>query len=94
MYLWHLELLVILLKMETKHKELHRITSTAIIYKQADGVFKYLIIKRSSDKKSFPNKWTVPGGGLETNDYINTPADEGGQWYGAIEVSLRREIKE
>jgi 8-oxo-dGTP pyrophosphatase MutT (NUDIX family) len=73
-----------------KNQELHRITSTAIIYK--DG--KYLILKRSPHKKAFPNKWTVPGGGLETDDYINTPKTTNDHWYFAIENSLRREIKE
>ncbi len=73
------------------NQELHRIVSTAIIYK--DG--KYLITKRSPDKKAFPNKWTVPGGGLETNDYTNTPPTTmDGHWYYALYTSLRREIKE
>jgi len=74
------------------HKELHRIVTTTIIYK--DG--KYLITKRSPTKKVHPNKWTVPGGGLEVDDYINTPPSTEGapQWYGALEKSLRREIKE
>ncbi len=70
--------------------ELHRITSTAIIHKDK----KYLILKRAPNKKAFPNMWTVPGGGLETEDYINTPKTTGDHWYGAIENSLRREIKE
>jgi len=70
--------------------ELHRITSTAIIRK--DG--KYLIVKRSPDKKVFPNKWTVPGGGLEVSDYIDTPKTTSDAWYYAIENSLKREIKE
>jgi 8-oxo-dGTP diphosphatase len=76
--------------MEIKDKELHRITSTAIIYK--DG--KYLLLRRSLDKKAFPGKWTVPGGGLETDDYINTPKTTKNHWYFAIGNSLRREIKE
>jgi 8-oxo-dGTP diphosphatase len=76
--------------MEIKDKELHRITSTCIIKK--DG--KYLILKRSLEKKAFPGKWTVPGGGLETDDYINLPPDKEGQWYKAIEKSLIREVKE
>jgi len=76
--------------MEIKDRELHRITSTAIIYK--DG--KYLIVKRSPHKKAFPNKWTVPGGGLEVDDYINIPKTTQDLWYFAIEKSLRREIKE
>ena len=76
--------------MEIKDRELHRITSTAIIHK--DG--KYLLLQRSLDKKAFPGKWTVPGGGLEVDDYIDLPASGAGQWYNAIEKSLRREIKE
>ena len=76
--------------MEIKDKKLHRITSTAIIHK--DG--KYLILQSSFDKKAFPGKWTVPGGGLEIDDYINTPKTTNDHWYFAIEKSLRREIKE
>lgn len=76
--------------MEIKSKELHRIASTAIIRKKG----KYLILKRSEKKKAFPGKWTVPGGGLETGDYINLPKTEIGQWYFAVKKSLRREIKE
>lgn len=80
--------------MKIKHKELHRITSTAIIYKKENGEIKYLITRRNLDKKAFPGRWTVPGGGLETDDYIDMPADKNGQWYNTIEKSLRREIKE
>jgi len=77
--------------MEIQNKELHRVTSTAIIYQDN----KFLITKRSPQKKAFPNKWTVPGGGLETDDYVNSPQKtSAGQWYFAIENSLRREIKE
>lgn len=76
--------------MEIKDKELHRITSTAIIYKEG----KYLLLRRSLEKKAFPGKWTVPGGGLETDDYTETPKTTGDHWYFAIENSLRREIKE
>ena len=54
--------------MQIQNRELHRITSTAIIHK--DG--KYLIAQRSLDKKAFPGKWTVPGGGLEVDDYIKS----------------------
>ncbi len=76
--------------MEPIDKESHRITSTAIIHK--DG--KFLITKRSPHKKAFPNKWTVPGGGLETDDYTTTPKTTADHWYYAIENSLRREIME
>jgi len=75
---------------EIKDRELHRITSTAIIYKNGQ----YLLVRRSLEKKAFPGKWTVPGGGLETDDYINTPKTTKDHWYFAIENSLRREIKE
>jgi 8-oxo-dGTP pyrophosphatase MutT (NUDIX family) len=78
--------------MEIKDKELHRITTTCIIYNN-EG--KYLVTKRSSTKKVHPNKWTVPGGGLNVDDYIHreqTHGDAG--WYYAIEEALLREIKE
>lgn len=83
--------------MEIKDKELHRVTSTAIIHKDglpAGEAGKYLLIQRSLSKKAFPGKWTVPGGGLEVDDYINLPPSGAGQWYRAIETSLRREVKE
>ncbi len=77
--------------MEIKDRESHRVAVTAIIYK--DG--KYLIAKRSPTKKRFPNKWTVPGGGLEVDDYMHDkPSTTAGQWYYAIEKTLRREVKE
>jgi 8-oxo-dGTP pyrophosphatase MutT (NUDIX family) len=79
--------------MEIKDKELHRIAVTAIIY---NSERKYLVTKRSPNKKAHPNKWTVPGGGLNTDDYISRPqtnhVDSG--WYGAVEICLRREVLE
>jgi 8-oxo-dGTP pyrophosphatase MutT (NUDIX family) len=77
--------------MEIKDKELHRIATTAIIYKD-DGI--YLITKRGSHKKVHPDKWTVPGGGLNTDDYINTPETHKGQWYYSVTNGLIREVKE
>lgn len=78
--------------MEIKDKELHRIALTAIIYND-EG--KYLITQRALTKKAFPGKWTVPGGGLNIDDYINTkPTTSAGQWYNALETTLRREIRE
>jgi len=83
---------------EPKEKELHRIAVTGIIWKKEAGVRKYLITKRSPHKKAWPNKWTVPGGGMEVDDYIHSEATfanaESPQWYGAIEKTLKREIKE
>ncbi len=69
---------------------LHEVAITAIIIK--DG--KYLITRRSMQKKRSPGKWTVPGGKLETKDYINSPKDSENCWYSIIEKVLRREVKE
>ncbi len=80
--------------MKIKYRELHRIDSTAIIYKKVEGEYKYLITQRSFDKKAFPGLWTVPGGGLEVDDYINTKKTTKDHWYFAIEKSLHREVKE
>ena len=79
--------------MKIKDKELHRITTTTIVYTPG---LKYLITRRALHKVSHPGKWTIPGGGLSVDDYINTPMSEHGPnlWYGALEKSLRREIKE
>jgi 8-oxo-dGTP pyrophosphatase MutT (NUDIX family) len=80
------------------HNELHRIAVTGIIWKIEDGVRRYLITKRAPQKKAWPNKWTVPGGGLEVSDYSGTEAsyvnEESPQWYNAVERTLRREIRE
>mgnify|MGYP003348336435 CR=1 FL=1 len=78
--------------MQPKDKKLHRIAVTAIIYNQ-EG--KFLVTKRAPFKKAFPNKWTVPGGGLNVDDYMhNNPDTASGQWYWAVEKTLRREVKE
>lgn len=86
--------------MEIKDKELHRIVTTALVYKPAlpagKSDFTYLITKRALHKKIMPGKWTIPGGGLSVDDYINTPCSIKGakQWYGALENAIRREIRE
>ena len=78
--------------MEIKDKELHRVATTCIIY-NSEG--KYLVTKRSPHKKMQPNKWTVPGGGLNVDDYINRPKSyDAPQWYGSLESALLREVKE
>lgn len=69
---------------------LHEVAITAIIIKDS----KFLIIKRSATKRRFPNKWTVPGGKLETKDYLDLPKDTEFYWYNVLEKVLRREVKE
>ena len=69
---------------------LHEVVITAIIVK--DG--KYLVTRRSPNKKRFPGMWTVPGGKLETNDYINLPKDTEHYWYNILEQVLKREVRE
>lgn len=68
----------------------HYVTATVIILK--DG--KYLIAQRSPSEKAFPNRWTVPGGKLETSDYIHRSPDAGSVWYNVLEDLARREVKE
>ena len=73
-------------------KELHRIAITGIIYND-EG--KYLVTRRSLEKKAHPGMWTVPGGGISTDDYVNTPITHGTNgWYNIVEKTLRREIFE
>lgn len=64
------------------------ITVTAIIKNEED---KYLLTKRSPNKKRWPNLWTVPGGHVEPGlDWdLNTSAD-----YNILEKSLQREVRE
>ena len=72
--------------------DVHTITSTAILVNK-EG--KFLIAKRSNVLKNFAGKWTVPGGKLDKEDYINRPYDtKGNQWYNVVEDSLKREVKE
>ena len=71
-------------------QHLHEVAITAIIVK--DG--KYLIIRRSPNKRRFPGMWTVPGGKMETSDYLKLPKDTEHYWYNVLERTLRREVKE
>ena len=73
-----------------EEKLLHEVVITAIIENEG----KYLITRRSPDKKRFPGKWTVPGGKLETEDYVNLPKDTENYWYNVLEQVLKREVKE
>ncbi|MFQ5662007.1 MAG: NUDIX hydrolase [Candidatus Paceibacteria bacterium] len=76
---------------EVKDNELHRIVMTCIIYND-EG--RYLVTKRGPNKKVYPNKWTVPGGGLEVSDYIDIPKTTSDAWYNIVEKALKREVKE
>lgn len=76
--------------MNNKNQYLHEVAITAIIIK--DG--KYLITRRSPNKKRFPGMWTVPGGKMETNDYLQLPKDTEHYWYNVLERTLYREVKE
>ena len=38
--------------------------------------------------------WTVPGGKMETSDYLKLPKDTEHYWYNVLERTLRREVKE
>ena len=76
--------------MDTNNQYLHEVAITAIIVKDN----KYLITRRSANKKRFPGMWTVPGGKMETNDYLQLPKDTEHYWYNVLERTLRREVKE
>lgn len=77
---------------EQLKKELHRIVTTVIIYNNQG---KYLITRRALTKKAFPGKWTVPGGGLNTDDYTSLPPTTvAEQWYYSLENNMRREVRE
>ena len=73
-------------------RELHRVAITVIIHNKKG---EFLITKRAPHKKVHPNRWTVPGGGLHMDDYINEPQTHGNAgWYNAVEKALQREISE
>jgi len=76
--------------MTNENQYLHEVVITVIVVK--DG--KYLITRRSPNKKRFPGMWTVPGGKLETEDYINLPKDTEHYWYNVLEQVLKREVRE
>ena len=76
---------------EPASQKLHEVAITAII-RNADG--KYLVVRRSPEKKRFPKMWTVPGGRLETKDYTALKKDTKDYWYNVLERTLTREIDE
>lgn len=74
-----------------ENQYLHEVAITAIIVKDGN---KYLITRRSPNKKRFPGKWTVPGGKMETKDYLALPKDTEFYWYNVLERTLKREVWE
>ena len=72
------------------NQTLFEVVITAIICR--DG--KYLITRRSPNKRRFPGKWTVPGGHFETDDFINLEKNTEFYWYNVLEQVLRREVQE
>ncbi len=68
----------------------YELVITAIIVKDSE----YLITRRSETKPRFPGQWTIPGGHLETADFINLPKDTEVYWYNVLEQVLRREVRE
>jgi 8-oxo-dGTP diphosphatase len=75
---------------EYREKLAHYVLVTGIVVK--DG--KYLISKRAENEPNFPGYWTVPGGKLETTDYMNRDKDTTEHWYNVLEDLVRREVRE
>lgn len=69
---------------------MHYIVATCIIVKDN----KYLIAKRAPFEKAFPNQWTVPGGKLESKDFVSRKKDAGELWYNVLESLVEREVLE
>ncbi len=77
--------------METlPNQKMHYVVATGIIVKEG----KYLIVKRAPYEKAFPNRWTVPGGKLESKEFTQRKPDAGTLWYNVIEDLVEREVKE
>lgn len=71
-------------------KKLFRVIITAIVVKGD----RYLLLQRADWEKRWPNRWTVPGGKISSEDYANRKPDAGAWWYNVLEAALRREVKE
>jgi len=76
--------------MDEIQKKTHFVSVTGIIKKDN----KYLICKRSPNEKAFPEKWCVPGGKIEVEDFIALAKDTSSHWLDIFEKTLRKEIFE
>ena len=78
--------------MENLDPRIHFVVVTGIVVRDD----KFLIMKRASHEKAFPNMWTVPGGKLVYNEYSKLPrtSEKSPQWYNVVEWVLHKEIKE
>ena len=68
----------------------HYVAVTAIIRKGN----KFLICKRSPKEYMHPNKWCVPGGKIEKQDFVNDPKDFGDYWVDIFAKIVKKEVKE
>jgi 8-oxo-dGTP pyrophosphatase MutT (NUDIX family) len=79
------------------NEKMFNLLATAIILQEPyqKGVApKYFISRRSDEEETFPGKWTVPGGHLETTDFSESPRETENYWYNVLEKALKREVKE
>ncbi len=77
--------------MAEENNYLHEIAITTIVVNK-EG--KYLIQRRAPERKRFPGEWTVPGGRIQTGDYLALPKETEFYWYNVLERTLKREVKE
>lgn len=81
----------------SEKSKLFQLLATAIILEepfQPDQATRYLITQRADHEKTFPGKWTVPGGKMETSDYTDLPRETEHYWYNVLEKALKREVQE
>lgn len=55
---------------------------------------RFLICKRSPHEKMFANKWCVPGGKVELQDFVDSPKDTQDHWFAVLEKVLQKEVLE
>lgn len=73
-------------------RDLHRVVGPCIVYRIDPDAIRYLILKRHPNLKVYPNLWTVPGGGMDRDDYLSLPKTSPDGWENPIEISVRREV--